>query len=206
MLPPCYKCGTVYDGDRCPRCCARVDGIKRAFYVYMGGLTVGFCGLLFAGVTYPPLEPRYFDAYLLPILIVIPAAMMIVLAVCDQTEQFAVLAGLVFVLARAALPSRAAVIFLNGALERNPPVEVQTSVSGRSVESDENGTHYVLDASVPWDQRQIETHLGVSRDVYSFAKTGDSLRLAIYPGALNRPWYGQAVVSDGHREIRFSPR
>jgi len=132
--------------------------------------------------------------------------MMIVLALWDQMERFAILAGLVFVLAGAALPSRAAFFFLNGALDRNPPVEVQTIVSNGYINNGEDGPSYVLVVSVPSNHEQIEKHLTVSRDAYSFAETGDSLRLAIYPGAFNTPWYGQSVLSNGHREIRFKPR
>lgn len=206
MLPPCYKCGTLYDGDRCPACGVRIDGIKRASYLYLGGLAGGFCGMLLAIVIYPPLEDYSLDTYLFPILIAIPTVVMIVLAVWDQMERFAILAGLVFVLAGAVLPSRAAFFFLNGALDRNPPVEVHTLVSNGYIDNGEYGPSYVLVVSVPWNQRQIEKHLTVSRDAYSFAETGDSLRLAIYPGAFNAPWYGQAVLSNGHREIRFKPR
>jgi hypothetical protein len=206
MLPSCYQCGTVYDGDRCPACGVRIDGIKRASYLYLGGLAGGFCGVLLALVVYPPLYDRSLDPYLLPIVIVIPCVVMIVLAVWDQMERFAILAGLVFVLAGAVLPSRAAYFFLNGTLDRNPPVEVQTLVSNGYIDNGEYGPSYVLVASVPSNHKQIEKRLTVSRDTYSFAETGDSLRLAIYPGAFNTPWYGQAILSNGHREIRFKPQ
>jgi hypothetical protein len=206
MLLPCYKCGTVYDGDRCPACGVRIDGIKRASYLYLGGLAGGFCGMLLAIVIYPPLEGYSLDTYLFPILIAIPTVVMIVLAVWDQMERFAILAGLAFVLAGAVLPLRAAFFFLNGALDRNPPVEVQTLLSNGYINNGEFGPSYVLVVSVPSNHGQIEKHLTVSRDAYTFAETGDSLRLAIYPGAFNTPWYGQAVLSNGHREIRFKPR
>src|SRR5580692_9927384 len=108
MLPPCYKCGTEYDGNRCPVCAARIKIIIKAVYLWGCGLTVGFCAMLVGLRIYPPLDSSSSDAYLLPILLVIPLAVMIVLAVCDQTEQFAVLAGLVFVIAGAVLPCQAA--------------------------------------------------------------------------------------------------
>ena len=155
---------------------------------------------------YPPLEFYSRDAYLFPILIAIPGAVMIVLAVCDQVEQFAVVAGLMFVFAGAVLPWRAAFYFLNGAFDRNPPVEIQTVVSNGEIDNDgESGPSYGLAVSVPWNQTQIKTTVNVSRDTYSFAKTGDSLRLAIYSGAFKVPWYRPIVLSDGHREIRFGP-
>jgi hypothetical protein len=206
MLPPCYKCGTVYDGDRCATCAARIKMIEKPLYLYAGGLTVGFCAILVGLRIYPPLNPYSLDAYLLPILIVIPLAVMIVLAVCDQTEQFAVLAGLMFVLAGAVLPCRAAFYLLNGALDRNPPVEIQTVVLNGDISNDgESGSSYGLVVSVPWNQRKFETVVDVSSNTYSFAETGDSLRLAIHPGAFHMPWYRPFVLSDDHREIRFAP-
>ena len=147
------------------------------------------------------------DPYLLTIVIAVPSVVTIVLAVWDQMERFAVLAGLVFVLAGAILPSRAAFYFLNGVLDRSPAVEVHTLVSNSYIKNNgEDGLSYILVVNVLWNERQIEEHLGVSRDTYSFAENGDSLRLAVYPGAFNEPWYGQAVLSNGHREIRFKPR
>jgi len=162
--------------------------------------------MLLASVIYPPLYEHSLDPYLLTIVVAIPSVVMIVLAVSDQMERFAILAGLVFVLAGAVLPSRAAFYFLNGALDRSPPVEIHTLVSNGYINNGEDGRSYVLVVNVLWNERQIEEHLGASRDTYSFAETGDSLRLTVYPGAFNEPWYGQAVLSNGHREIRFKPR
>jgi hypothetical protein len=206
MLPPCYKCGTFYEGDRCPACDARTEPIKKTFYIYLGGLCGGFLGILFALVTYPPLSDHSLTPFLFPIVVAIPAAMMIVLAVWDQMERFAILAGLVFVLTGAVLPFRAAFYFLNGALDKNPPLEVHTLVSNGYIDNGEYGPSYGLVASVPWNGRQIEIHVGVSSDTYSFAETGDYLRLVVHPGAFKVPWYDQAVLSNGHREIRFKPR
>ncbi len=206
MLPPCYKCGTFYEGNRCPACDARTEPIKRAVYWYLAGLCGGFCGMLLALVIYPPLYDHSLTPYLLPIVMVTPFVTMIALEVWDQIERFAILFGLVLVLAGAVLPARAAFYFLNGALDKNSPVEVHTLVSNAYIDNGEYGPSYTLVVSVPWNQRRIETHLTVSRDTYSFAETGDSLRLAIYPGAFNTPWYGQAVLSNGHREIRFKAR
>jgi hypothetical protein len=205
-LPPCYKCGTFYEGNRCPACKARTEPIKKALYLYLGGLCSGFCGILLALVTYPPFYDHSLTPYLLPIAMVIPFATMIALEVWDQMERLAILAWLVFVLSGAVLPARAAFYFLNGALDKSPPVEVRTLVSNGYIDNGEDGPSYTLVVSIPWDQKQIETHLTVSRDTYSFAETGDSLRLAIYPGAFKTPWYGQAVLSNGHREIRFKAR
>ncbi len=162
--------------------------------------------MLLALDIYPPLDDHSLDPYLFPILMAIPGVVMIVLTVWDQMERFAIFAVLVFVLAGAALPSQVAFRFLNGALDRNSSVEVNTIVSSGYIDNGEYGPSYVLVVSVPWNQKQIETHLIVSRDTYSFAETGDTLRLAVYPGAFNKPWYGQAVLSNGHREIGFKPR
>jgi hypothetical protein len=205
MLPPCYKCGTLYDGDRCPACAARIKMIIKSIYLWGWGLTIGFCAMLVGLRIYPPFDSSSSDAYLLPVLLVVPIAVVIVLAVCDQAEQFAVLAGLVFVLAGAVLPCRAAFYLLNGALDRNPPVEIQTVVLKGDASNDGESTSYGLVVSVPWNQKQIETVVDVSPYTYSFAKTGDSLRLAIHPGAFHVLWGRPIVLADGHREIRFAP-
>lgn len=162
--------------------------------------------MVFVFVRYPPLQAPSLDLFLIPILIAIPVATIILLQVCDQKERFATLAGLMLILAGAVLPSRAVFFFLNGALDKNPPVEVKGVVSNGFMYPGRHDVSYVLEAGVPWNQRQIQVHLTVNRDAYSFAETGDSLRLAIYPGAFHKPWYGQAVLSNGHREIRFKPR
>jgi hypothetical protein len=105
--------------------------------------------MLLALVIYPPLYDHPLTLYLLPIVMVIPIVTMIALEVWDQMERFAILAGLVFVLAGAVLPVRAAFYFLNGALDKNLPVEVNTLVSNGYIDSGDYGPSYTLVVSVP---------------------------------------------------------
>lgn len=168
----------------------------------------GFVAMIRAIVKYPPLWLHWLDPYLLLILLLAPGALIFALEVSDQLElkRSAVLVGLVFVVGSAVLPARAAFIFLNGALDRNPPIKIQTSIYDAHVNDGDRGPYYVLGANVPWNQTQIYEDFIVTRDTFFFSHTGDSFRLAIYPGAFSTPWAGNAVLSNGQREFRFKFR
>jgi hypothetical protein len=202
-LRVCRYCGKTFDSYQCGGCVGRKDAEKKAAYLWGWGLCVGFTGELFALFKYPTLGGDSSEIILFLSVLVIPIAMILAFAYFDPWDRDTFLVRLTFIIAGALLPAHATFAYLNGALDRKPVVEVQTYVSRGYVSNGEDGTSYVLVASVVWNRRQYEEALAVSHETYSFAETGDSLRLAIHPGAFSKPWYGEAVLSDAHKEIRF---
>jgi hypothetical protein len=208
MLPPCYQCGTVYEGNKCPECVARNDDINRGFLVLAGVVVVG--EFLFIGAIhkYPPLWLFWFDFYLTLIVMFVPVIVMFVLYAQDQLERRVILVGLAFILAGSVLPLRAGFIFLNGVLDRHPPLIAQSVISDAHIEDREDGPRYVLGTYVFWNQVRIYQDFFVSRDIYNTTHPGDSIRLALHGGAFSTPWAGAVDLSTAQREykFKFSPR
>jgi hypothetical protein len=208
MLPPCYQCGTLYKGNQCPECAARTKDIGGGFVIYGGSLVVGLFLMISAIHKYPPLWLFWFDFDLFQILLFVPVIVIFVLYAQDQLERRVILVGLLFVLCGTVLPLRAGFIYLNGALDRNPPLRVQSVISDAHIENRKDGPRYVLGTYVTWNQKQIYQDFFVSRDIYFYTHPGDSVRLALYRGAFSTPWAGRVDLSNNQREygFKFSPR
>jgi hypothetical protein len=208
MLPPCYQCGTVYQGNKCPECATRAKDIQGGFLIYGVSVVGGSFSMISAIHKYPPLWLNWFDFYGLLILIFVPVIVMFVLQAQDQLERRVVFFGLLLVLGGTVLPLRAGFIFLNGALDKTPPLRFQSVISDAHIENREDGPRYVLGTYVTWNHAQIYQDFFVSRDIYFFTHPGDSIQLALYGGAFSLPWAGRVDLSNGQRDFRFkfSPR
>jgi hypothetical protein len=208
MLPPCYQCGTVYEGNRCPECVARNSDIQRGF-LYLGGAAV-IGEFLFIGAIhkYPPLWVFWFDFELILFVLLFPAFVMFVLYALDQLERRVVQFGLVLLLAASVLPLRAGYIYFNGALDRHPPLIAQSVISDAHIENRKDGPRYVLGTYVFWNQGRIYQDFFVSQEIYYATHPGDAIQLALHGGAFSTPWAGAVDLSTAKREykFKFSPR
>jgi hypothetical protein len=208
MLPPCYQCGTVYEGNKCPECAARNNDIQRGFLFLCEAAVVG--RFLFIGAIhkYPPLWIFPFDFRLIFLVMFIPGIIMFVLYAQDQLERRVVQFGLVLVLAASVLPLRAGYVYFDGALDRHPPLIAQSVISDAHIENRQDGPRYVLGTYIFWDQARIYQDFFVSHDIYYATQPGDSIQLKLHGGAFSTPWAEAVDLSTARREYKFkvSPR
>jgi hypothetical protein len=91
-----------------------------------------------------------------------------------------------FLLLAAAYVVPAAYYLLIGAVDGNPPVEVQALVSSKGVNDDREDDSYVPVLSLSWKQQRIEGGADVRPEMFSGAEPGDSVRVLLHPGAFSR--------------------
>lgn len=193
----CPECGQAFDGDRCWVCVARGEDIYETLSFSVAVAGAGFIGTIFAAALYPPLQPDSVVLYW-SLGLFFPGAIVFALLLRDRLMRYAALVRLIFALGAATFLIPAAYYFLNGALDGNPPVEVQALVSSKSVGDTGHGDFYVLELSLSWQQQKIEKGVQVSPKTFSAAKPGDSVRVTLHPGAFSRPWYSDVLLSDDH--------
>jgi hypothetical protein len=203
----CSQCGKPFDGDQCWVCVARLEDIKETAYLCLIASGVGWAGTMIAIVLYPPLGGGTPALLLGPVIIIVPGAIVLVLMNYDRLERYAIPVRLMFVLVAAAAVMLAAFYFLNGALDGNPPVEAEALVLSKGVSyTGKYGASYVVELSVVWNRKRIEEGVSASRETFSVIEPGDSVRLAVHPGAFSTPWYGTGLLSNGQDTIRFNSR
>lgn len=82
----------------------------------------------------------------------------------------------------------ASLLFVNGALDRFPPVQVSSQVIAKSAHTGRGGPDYSFTVSPSWRGKQDE-HLRVSRATFSIAQVGDPIILDVHRGAIGIPWF-----------------
>ena len=203
----CSECGKSFDGDQCWVCVARMEDIKQTAYLSLVVSGAGWAGMMIATALYPPLGGGRLGLWLGPVIIIVPGAIVLVLMNYDRLERYAIPVRLMFVLVAAAAVMLAAFYFLNGALDGNPPVEAEALVLSKGVSyTGKYGASYVAELSVVWNRKRIEEGVSASRETFSVIEPGDSVRLAVHPGAFSTPWYGTGLLSNGQDTIRFNSR
>jgi hypothetical protein len=198
----CPGCGQAFDGDQCWVCVARKEDILETFTfslpVALGGITIG---LILAISLYPPLGSNLTTIYRIPVLVFV-GAIVLALVLRQQLTRYATFVRLMIVLVTATFVMPAAYYFLNGMLDSNPAVEVPSRVIMKDIGHGRYGAP-VLVVSLSWKQKRIEENIGVSREKYSAAEPGDSVRVIVHPGAFSQPWYGDVLLSStGMRDSR----
>lgn len=169
--------------------------------VWVAGL--GLMGTVFVLGVYPPLELKAPAFYIFLALFLLSAAILLVLWLCNALTRYAVLARVLIAFAAAAFVMSAAYYFLNGVLDRNPPLMVHAVVYRKDVSSNADGTFYYLECTVAWEQKTIEQDFEVSLKTFTDAKPGDSVRIAIHSGAFSTPWYGKGLLTNGHDAVEL---
>jgi hypothetical protein len=196
----CLECGQAFDDDRCWVCAARTEDINETFAlclpVALAGITVAN---ILALALYPPFASNWAVVFIIPGLSFI-GAILLTLVIHRQLPRHATLVRVTLVLVTATFLMPAAYFFLNGIFDGNPAKEVPARVIGKDY-SDGNGFTLVL--SLSWNQKVIEKNVGVSREKYTSAEPGDSVRVVIHPGEFSQPWYSDVLLSGkGMRDSR----
>jgi len=163
----------------------------------------GLMATVFALGVYPPIELMSPAFYIFLGFLLLPVAILLVLWFCDILTRYFVLSRLLIVFAGAALVLSATFYFLNGVLDRKPPLTLQAVVLHKEVSSNADGTSYYLECTVPWGHKTIEQDLEVSATTFTTTEPGDSVRVAIHSGAFLTAWYGKGLLSNGHDAINL---
>jgi hypothetical protein len=130
--------------------------------------------------------------------IAIPVAIIGLLALLGRLERYISFVRAVFVSASAATIVVAAFFFLNGALDEHSPVEVDAVVSTKFITRGKFA-HPALVLSIVRNQSRIEETLSVNPETFSMVEPGDSVRVAIHPGAFLTPWFSEDVLLSNDR-------
>jgi hypothetical protein len=90
-----------------------------------------------------------------------------------------------------ALALLAAMLFLNGALDRSPPAEIKTTVIGKAMVTGrvKRGTYYHVVVS-SWRPGRSQEDFEVDSDIYRRAAIGRPATVELHKGCFGLPWYG----------------
>lgn len=158
---------------------------QKAFFV----LFIGVFGVLIAGSVYPLLETGALSL-LLAVLLLLPFAVYIGLAVRNRLAAHIHQSRRVFSCCGVVLIGLAAFLGLNGWLDRAPAQFVRTSIIHKHVTSGiRSSVARVLDVS-SWRRGHDEEHLQVSRAQYRSTAIGDQIVIEVHNGRFGLPWYG----------------
>ena len=158
----CSECGQAFDGDQCWVCVARMADIEETFSFSLPVALAGIIATILAVGVYPPLKSNSLAIYMIPALFFIPGAIVLVLVNCDRLTRYAMPVRLMFVLVAAAFVMPAAYYLLNGALDGNPPVEVQALVSSKFIGHGRNTPAFGLVWTLSWNRERIEQSSGAT--------------------------------------------
>ena len=191
----CKECGRAFDGGRCPACNAEVQDsatTKRGIYHASWASTMvalgGLLGILLAGYLYPPLDMNLLTRIAI-ILVFIPFLINALFGVRKQ------LARRMYTWGGIALVTSAALVFLNGALDKSPPVEAKTLVIRKSVSHGRGGPSYSLIVAPSWRPGRDDERLQVSGATFSMVQGGQPVRVVVHRGVFGLPWFS-AVMPD----------
>jgi hypothetical protein len=193
----CSKCGQGYDGNRCWSCVAREADIEETFFPCIWVAAAGVLGTTFALRSYPPLGLNFLILYDPVILVLIIVLTGFVFVHWQRATQYPRLFRLIIFLIAAAFVVPAPYYYLNGALDKNPPVVAQARFSRKSIENYGEGNSYNFVCTVSWNQKTTEESFDVSSEEFSSAQPGDAVRIVIHPGAFSHPWYSDVRLSGG---------
>jgi hypothetical protein len=190
----CLKCGQALDGEQCKECVARSEAMKEMFtYCFFAAFLGIFVVLDTIYIEYPPVTSCLWILKVIAAIFVIPAAIAMVLDNCNRLTRYAALVRLMMVFAAAMLVLFAAYLYLNGHLDRNPPVESEATVSDKWVYDGRYGATDILVMSIPFNGEKFEDDVRTSFETFEATKPGDVVRVLIHPGAFSLPWYSPFV-------------
>jgi hypothetical protein len=162
--------------------------------------------MVIAIALYPPLGGSLPATLLSLVIMFVPSVILLVLVIYDRVERHARAVRIMFVLVAAVTVLFAGFYFLNGALDARPPVEIQAVVFRKGIYRGRYGGRRWVEVSFAGNQNRISDGIVVSLEMYRRMEPGDSVRLAIHPGAFSTPWYGDGILSSGEAAIRLNPR
>lgn len=86
-------------------------------------------------------------------------------------------------------------LFLNGALDKYPSMQVHTRVAQKAVARGRGGLSYSLIVSPSWRSGRVEERLEVNGATFSKVRTGDAVLVIAHRGAFQLPWF-TSVLSE----------
>ncbi|MGA7794829.1 MAG: hypothetical protein WCA19_17460 [Candidatus Acidiferrales bacterium] len=198
----CLKCGRVIVGDECQsrECAAGSIAVNtaRSLFVCAGG--AGLLGMVIsASFLYPTLDYRSIPRLFVLLFLV---TFLVSIALDGQRAKFI---RSMYLVATTFFILSAAVFFLNGALDKHVPKEIQATVAGKAVARGLTEGN-VLALAVTWNQKQMVETLRVNNQIFSKAERGDSVGLIVHPGAFSMPWYGAGHLVNGQDAILLNSR
>jgi hypothetical protein len=153
--------------------------------VIVAAVIVGAFGIFIAGYRYPPVD-MYTNMSGSTLVI---ALVLLALALVSRREEFRkmgrIVAAIVFCLC-------AALLFLNGSLDNNPPAEVKTRVIAKSVRYGKGGG-YILTVAPSWRDGRTEESLGVSSTTFYTIQEGQLVQVVVHRGAFRLPWFSNVL-------------
>jgi hypothetical protein len=191
----CKKCGQAFDGGYCPACgeperepVAVQREIKRSSNIATVVALGGLFGVLLAAHLYPPLDMAPVMGLAL-VLFFVPLLTTIVLTRRKRFALHAPFVRSIYAWAGVALVTFAALLFLNGALDKSSPVEAKTSVIRKSVSRGRGGPSYSLTVAPSWRLGRDDEGLEVNGATFSIVRTGQLVRVVVHRGAFGLPWF-----------------
>jgi hypothetical protein len=194
-MPECAKCGTAFRGEHCPACGENAPFSEKMankqLMKYTCPLITGFVGIVIADQSYPPLDenPPMILAlclFLIPILL-----QMVVTARKRLLNSFGWL-RLVYIYAGSAAILGAALLGLNGLVDRAPVRQVQTSIVLKYITSGRYSTSYHIVVS-SWQSGKGQEKLRVNRNAYRAMYVGEPVVVEGHNGLFALPWYGRIL-------------
>jgi hypothetical protein len=193
----CPKCAQAFEGGKCPACGEDAPGslatkleINKSLSYFMMTDLGGLFGILVAAHFYPPLDTGAVMGVAL-VLFFIPTAM--ILAVRKNPAAHAERVRKTCAWSAIALVSFAIFLFLNGNLDRNPPVQIQTTLIRKSVARGRGGPNYSLIVAPSWRQGRRDEELNVSGATFSKVRIGESVLVVVHRGLLGLPWFSNVL-------------
>jgi len=197
----CPVCGASYDREQCWGCLATEEDVNQEqhFFLWVGCAAWLVLGLVDA--VYPPLATNLLTrwvSFLGLFLWLIPMFICLHLELNGTLHLYALPIRIMILLAGSALVISAAFFLLNGALDQHPVVEVDSLVARKAP---------FLDVDLRWNGKQIEQEVLVDHKTFVAVEPGDSVTLAVHPGAFSTPWIDDGTwAPDGYHAIRLRSR
>jgi hypothetical protein len=166
------------------------DPVKPYTWILLAGL----CGSLVAAHFYPPLDMN--PAMLVPLIIFFaPVASHVFFSVRKQLAPNLEFVNRVYKYAGIGVVGFALCLFLNGALDRNPSMQVHARISQKSASRGRGSTTYILILDPSWRDGRTQERLDVSRATFVSVRTGDQVSVDVHRGLFGLPWFSR--VSPG---------
>lgn len=192
-MSTCPKCGTHFEGARCPACgeTARtaLKALNKQTGKYLYVLFAGLVGSIIADKSYPPLDENPLMILAL-CLFFVPMLLQIVLTVCKRLLDSFGWLRLVYLYSGGTSLVLAAVLGLNGLADRAPARLVQTSILRKYISSGRYSTSYHIVVS-SWRPGEDHERLCVNRYAYHAMFVGEPVVVEVHRGLFAMSWYGR---------------
>jgi hypothetical protein len=163
-----------------------MSAVEKIFSPCLQVAAAGLLGTSIAIFLYPPLEVSSLAVYSWPAIALIPVPVGFVFVHWRRLPRYAGLFRFAMFLIVAAFVIPGPYYFLNGLLDKNPPIAAQAIVSRK-------GTCCNVEWTAAWNGRKIVQVSGINREAFYPVEPGDALRVEVHSGAFSLPWYSDVL-------------